>query len=222
MKGKIDKAFLDIGKPLANLMFGTFSMSEGLSHINELLSLSYETICDRLCTCEFPAFIVLNSFERTEQELKDILKDIFSSSYFPKEWAYCVLELLDWIREYSFFSSARNPQFPFESHPSKTYDGIVAIPAKSINPNSPANSKLILEVIEHDGQRFVDPERGRVINTTDYPNEGPAQLTQCLVVKKAAHHFLGKRIYKYVSLCLRWLDITDSEFVLDPETYYIG
>lgn len=222
MKGKIDKAFLDIGKPLANLMFGTFSMSEGLSHINELLSLSYETICDRLCTCEFPAFIVLNSFERTEQELKDILKDIFSSSYFPKEWAYCVLELLDWIREYSFFSSARNPQFPFESHPSKTYDGIVAIPAKSINPNSPANSKLILEVIEHDGQRFVDPERGRVINTTDYPNEGPAQLTQCLVVKKAAHLFLGKRIYKYVSLCLRWLDITDSEFVLDPETYYIG
>ncbi|WMJ22424.1 hypothetical protein RBG61_10550 [Paludicola sp. MB14-C6] len=219
MKGKIDKAFLDIGKQLANLMFGTYSLSEGLSHITDLLSLSYETAYDRLYICEFPAFIVLNTFENTEQELTSLLKNIFSSSYFPKEWAYYVLQLLDWIREYSNFSSERNAQFPFEPHPSKRYDDLAVISAKGINPNNPVNAKLVMHVVEQDGKRFIDPVEGRVINTTYYPTSEPSKLGQCFVVKKAAYAHVAKRINKYISLCKDWLDITDSEFVLDPDTY---
>lgn len=116
MKGKIDKAFLDIGKRISNLMFGTYSFTEGLSQMPELLALTNEMIFERMCMCEFPAFIVLNTYESTEQDLRNNLKDIFSSSYFPKEWAYCVLELLDWIREYNYFISERNPQYPFIIH----------------------------------------------------------------------------------------------------------
>lgn len=221
MKGKIDKAFLDVGKQLANLMFGTYSLSEGLSHVKDLLSLSYETLFDRMCMCEFPAFIVLNTYESTEEELKGVLKDIFSSSYFPKEWAYCVLELLDWIREYSYFSSERNPQFPFVPNVSRTFDNLAVISAKCVNPANPQNAKIILEVIERDSEKFVNPTKGRVLNTTDYPSSSPNELAQCYVVKEVAYTYVAKRVYKYISLCKRWLDTTDSEFILDPDTYYI-
>lgn len=220
MKGKIDKAFLDIGKQLANLMFGTYSLSEGLSHMQEFLMLSYEIIYDRMCLCEFPAFIVLNTFETTEQELNNILKDIFSSSYFPKEWAYCVLELLDWIRMYSYFVSERNSQFPFCSHPSRTFDDLAVISATSINPNNPENSKIVLESIEENGQKYINPTKGKVINITDYPTI-PGKLSACFVIKESSYDSVAEKVYNYISLCNRWLGITDSEFILDPDTYYI-
>lgn len=222
MKGKIDKAFLHVGKQLANLMFGTYSLSDGLSHMTDLLGLSYDTIFDRMSICEFPAFIVLNTFETAEQELNGILKDIFSSSYFPKEWAYCVLELLDWIRVYSNFVSQRNPHFPFSSNTSRSFDDLAVIAGTSINPSNPRNSKVVLESIERDGQRYIYPTEGRIINTTDYPGApGELPLSECFVIKEDSYDAIAKRVYEYVSLCKRWLDITDSEFILDPDTYYI-
>lgn len=222
MKGKIDKAFLSVGKQLANLMFGTYSLSEGLSHIKDLLSLSYEVIFDRMCMCEFPAYIVLNTYESTVQELKDILKDIFSSSYFPKEWAYCVLELLEWIRIYSNITSERYPQFPFDPCDTRTFDDLAAISAKKLNPENPTNSKIILASIMEDGMKYVDTKSGRVINTTEYPIEKASDLTKCLVIKETSYSQIAKHIHKYVELCNQWLDATDSEFILDPEIYYIN
>ena len=183
MKGKIDKTLLDVGKQVANLMFGTYSLSQGLSHMTELLSLSYEDICDRMCNCEFPAFIVLNTYESTELELKVILKDIFSSAYFPKEWAYCVLELLDWIRVYSYISSQRNPEIPFKPRPSRVFDGLAVISAHSVNSSNPRNAKIVLDSVECDGKRYIDPIKGRVINTTEYPSDAPKELSQCYVIK---------------------------------------
>ncbi len=221
MKGKIDKAFLDVGKQLANLMFGTYSLSEGLSHVKDLLSLSYETIFDRMCMCEFPAFIVLNTYESTEEELKGVLKDIFSSSYFPKEWAYCVLELLDWIRAYRNLSMERNPHFPFSPDASSRFDHLSVMPAKNINPSSPENEQIVLEIIEIKGKKTVDVKRGRVLNTTNYPSSYGLDLAQRYTIKESAYRFVAEWIHKYVSLCNNWLDITDSEFILDPDTYYI-
>ena len=221
MKGKIDKAFLAVGKQLANLMFETYTLSEGLSHVKDLLALSYETICDRMAICEFPGFIVLNTYESTERELRDALKDIFSSSYFPKEWAYCVLELLDWIREYSYLCSERNPQFPFAPNPSREFGYLAVIPANGVNPSNPQNAQIVLDVVVKDGERFINPTKGRVLNTTDYPTMPSNELSQCYKVKEADYEYVGRYIFKFVSLCNRWLDITDSEFILDPDTYYI-
>lgn len=221
MKGKIDKSFLDIGKQLSNLIFGTFSLSEGLGHMKELLNLSYEAVLERMCLCEFPAFVVLNTYESTANELREILKDLFSSSYFPKEWAYCVLELLDWIRDYDYFVSERNPQYPFSEKKERMFYDIAVISAQSVNPSNPPNSKIVLRTVEHGGKKYIEPTKGRVINTTEYPCNAPSELSQCYTIKKAAYPFVAKRVYKYIALCRGWLDITDSEFILDPDTYYI-
>ena len=49
MKGRIDKGILDIAKQLANLMFGTYTLSDGLSHVNDLLELEHNTIIKHIC-----------------------------------------------------------------------------------------------------------------------------------------------------------------------------
>lgn len=40
MKGKIDRSILGIVKPMANLVYGTISLSEGLAHVSPLLKCS--------------------------------------------------------------------------------------------------------------------------------------------------------------------------------------
>lgn len=222
MKGKIDKAFLDIGKRISNLMFGTYSLTEGLSQIPELLALSDNIILDRMCMCEFPAFIVLNTYETTEQELRNTLKDIFSSAYFPKEWAYCVLELLDWIRQYNYLISARNPHHPFAHNLSRTFDNLAVVSAQSINQSNPPNTKVVLKSTEHDGKRYIDSIKGQIINSTDFPSSRPGDLSQCYVVCENSYTIMASQIQSFISLCRRWLDITDSEFVLNPDYYYLA
>ena len=132
MKGKIDRSILGIVKPIANLVYGTISLSEGLAHVSPLLKCSTKEIEKHITDIHFPAFIVLNDFDIENTNLQDILKDLFSSSYFPKEWSYTVLELIDWIREYNWFISKRNKTYPFEKIDSSEYDYLAAISAKAI------------------------------------------------------------------------------------------
>ncbi len=113
IKGKIDRSILGIVKPMANLVYGTISMSDGLEHVSPLLNCSLDEIEKRITGAWFPAFIPLNDFEIEKESLQDVLKDLFSSSYFPKEWSYTVLELIDWIREYSWLISERNKDYLF-------------------------------------------------------------------------------------------------------------
>lgn len=221
MKGKIDKAFLDVGKRIANLMFGTYSLSDGLSQIPELLTLSDSIILDRMCMCEFPAFVVLNTYETTEQELRDTLKDIFSSAYFPKEWAYCVLELLDWIRQYNYLISEKNPKRLFTRNLSRAFDDLAVVSAQGINQSNPPNTKVVLKSTEHDGQKYIDLIKGEVINTTDFPSSRPMDLSKCYVICENSYTVMAEQIQKFISLCRRWLDTTDSEFILNPDFYHI-
>lgn len=221
MKGRIDTAFLEIAKRLGNLMFGTCSLSDGLSHVKDLLGLSYEIILDRMSLCEFPAYIMLNTYSETAAQLREILKELFSSSYFPKEWAYTVINLLDWIRAYSYLVSRRNPHTLFEVYSEREFSEIAAVSATAVNPSNPPNSFLVLETYDKDGKRYVDTAGGRVISTTQYPSSRPHELTKCLKVQEPAYEILAKKIFGFIELCKQWLDITDSEFILDPDYYVI-
>ncbi|MEI3561051.1 MAG: hypothetical protein V8Q06_05175 [Acutalibacteraceae bacterium] len=221
MKGKIDRSILGIVKPMANLVYGTISLSEGLAHVSPLLKCSTKEIEKHITDIHFPAFIVLNDFDIENTNLQDILKDLFSSSYFPKEWSYTVLELIDWIREYNWFISKRNKTYPFEKIDSSEYDHLAAISAKAINSNNPNNSFLVLETTTKDGKRYVDTDGGKVINTTHYPTDNAPSLRICLSIKQSNIKSLAEKIYKLVVICQNWLDITDSEFILDPDYYVI-
>lgn len=220
MKGRIDTAFLEIAKRLSNFMFGTYSLSDGLSQINDLLSLSHEIILDRMCLCEFPAFIMLNTYSETANQLRDILKELFSSSYFPKEWAYTVISLLDWIRLYSYLVSRRSHTL-FDVYGERKFSELTVVSATAINPSNPPNSLLVFEIYDKDGKRYVDTAGGRVVNTTQYPHSQPNELEKCLKVKESAYEVLAKKVFDFTELCKQWLHITDSEFIFDPDYYVI-
>ena len=222
MKGRIDRSVLSIAKQMANLVFGTMTMSEGLAKVNDLLNLRTNKCSELLGQVQFPAFIALNTFSEDEDNLKLILRELFSSSYFPKEWSYTVLELLEWIREYNYLISKRNPDYPLVQVEGKEFTNIAAINGKSINPQNPQNSFLILETTKENGKRYIDTTGGKVINTTQYPTNNAPLLRKCYAIKEASVTTFTEIIHKLVLICNNWLDITNEEFILDPDYYWIG
>lgn len=222
MKGRIDCSLLSIAKQMANLVFGTMTMSEGLSRVNDLLNMPVTKCTQSLSQAQFPAFIVLNTFSEDEDNLKLILRELFSSSYFPKEWSYTVLELLEWIREYNYLISKRNKDYPFVQVEGKEYTNVAAINGKSINPQNPQNSFLILETTDNDGKRYVDTTGGKIINTTQYPTNNAPSLRKCYAIKAESVATFKEMIYKLLSICNSWLEITNEEFILDPDYYWVG
>ena len=222
MKGRIDRSILNMAKRMANLVFGTLSMHEGLAQVNDLLNLEVSKCSERLKSVQFPAFIVLNTFSDDEDNLKLILRELFSSSYFPKEWSYTVLELLEWIREYNYLISKRNPDYPLVQVDGKEFTKIAAIDGQSVNPGNPRNSFIILETDTKDGKRYVDTAGGKVINTTQYPTDNAPSLRKCYSIKETAIITFAEKVHKLSIICKNWLDITNEEFILDPEYYWIG
>lgn len=222
MKGRIDRSMLNLAKRMANLVFGTISMSEGLAQVTDLLNTEKEKRILLLSQVQFPAFIVLNTFSEDEESLKLILRELFSSSYFPKEWSYTVLELLEWIREYNYLISSRNKDYPFDLVEGKEFLNVAAISGKAINPQNPENSFLVLETMDKNGKRYVDTTGGKVINTTQYPTNNAPSLRRCFVISPEYVLSVSDTIERLISICNRWLDATNEEFILDPEYYWIG
>lgn len=222
VKGKIDRLLLETLKPFANILYSTISMSEGLSNVSSLLNCKMDEIEEKIKSKQFPAFLVLNDFLLENSNLQEILKDLFSSSYFPKEWSYTVLELMDWIREYNWFISERNKEYPFVALDTKNYNNLAPVNAHSINKSNPQNSFLILETTDKDGHRYVDTKGGKVINQTHYAVDSPLVLKETFCVKEKFISTFSQKIYKLIKICLSWLEITDSEFILDPDFYVIN
>ena len=222
VKGKIDRLLLETLKPFANILYSTISMSEGLSNVSSLLNCKMDEIEEKIKSKQFPAFLVLNDFLLENSNLQEILKDLFSSSYFPKEWSYTVLELMDWIREYNWFISERNKEYPFVALDTKNYNNLAPVNAHSINKSNSQNSFLILEITDKDGHRYVDTKGGKVINQTHYAVDSPLVLKETFCVKEKFISTFSQKIHKLIKICLSWLEITDSEFILDPDFYVIN
>ena len=155
MKGRIDKNILDVAKQIANFMFGTYTLSEGLLHTKDLLDLDYDAILNKLPTCEFPGFILMNTYETPESQLRDILKEILSSSYFPKSWSYTVLMFLDWLRQYNLLFSPRNKNSTIEENTERDFSNISVISASEFNKNNPINAKIVIENYIKDGKKYI-------------------------------------------------------------------
>ena len=221
MKGRIDKNILDIAKQIANLIFGTYTMSEGLLHVKDLINLDNNTILDKISACKFPGFILMNTYETTESQLRDILKEILSSSYFPKFWSYTMLKLIDWLRQYKYMFSPRNKNLYVEEILNNDYTNISVISASEFNKNNPINAKIVIENYTKDGKTYIDTKKGRVLNTIEYPNYY-IELTKCFRIKEAHCENMAKLISDFIAICQKWLDNTDSEFILDPDYYVIG
>lgn len=221
MKGKIDRAYLNIAQKLACIMFGVVSLSEGLSNVNNLLNLEESDIEDKLKYFESPAFIVLDTFEESDLVLQESLKEMTSSSKFPDEWPHAVITLIDWIRSYSYYVSSRNNPFPFGNIDGMRDDRFALVRASSINPANPVNSFLVLETYDEAGKTYVDPKGGKVINTTTYPCEKPSDLSAILRINTIEYGALASKIYWFIKDCNKWLDISGKEFILDPAYYFI-
>lgn len=223
MKGKIDKCFLDISKKICNLVFETVSMSSGLADTTELLKMNSNEIKEKLGTIVFPAFVFMDQYETTGKELREILKDLFSSNYFGKDWTKTVLNLINWLRIHQNIVSLREYKKFVLDTDENISDKFAVVSGHAINPINPPNAKIVLEVIhkQGDSKKYIDPEQGKVVNTLECPTM-PKTLERIYRINIDKAEYLSEHIYEFIRICNEWLELTDCEFILDPDYYQIG
>lgn len=224
MKGRIDRSLLDVCKQLSNMIFGTVSMSEGLAHTPDYLSMTLEMVKKHLEYAEILGFIVLNNYQGVAENLQQILKELLSSNYFPREWTYTVLEAIDWIRSYAFLISCKTPNCALNQIKGKECDDYAAILGTAINKDNAPNTYLILEVTKGKDKKYIDPQAGRVVNCTQYLIDRtamPDPFKQYYSFKSQSIESTAELFIRWSNICKRWLDNTGSEFILDPDRYYI-
>jgi hypothetical protein len=222
MKRRIDKAYLDIAKGLANFLYGTTSMSTGLANVSKFLNLNNKQVLEIIKERKIPAFVVYNTYEQTSVELRDILKEVLSSQYFAKKWSYYILELIEWINHYSYMVSKRNKDFPFEeiAHEESIRYGV--IDAHKMNNANPLGSKIIVELFDDNSKKYIeDGNGGKVINITQYPIDDDEKLTKTVKVNEKHNVYVANIVCDFIKNCAGWLDDTDSEFILDPDFYVL-
>lgn len=217
MKMKIDKCMLNVLKKASNVLGQGISMSEGLAKVNEFMNLSDLQIIEVLERSKCPSYLFLDTYETTQREVKELIKGLLSSSYYPKDWIRTLVEFDFWITRYLYYFSTRNYEsyLVFEQPP--LTNKLVAVSGRKLNKSNPPNSYLILEKIS-DNKSTVQNE-GRVINVTQYPIE-PAILCKLCAVNIAYIKEIQLLFSTLQKIVNDWLDLTD-EFILDPEYYPI-
>lgn len=221
MKARIDKNLLEVSKQFSNILFNSVSMSDGLANTINFLKLSDLEIKNKLLDVKFPDFLFLNTYEKVISELREILKELLSSTYFSKEWSYTILNFIEWIRQYKYIVSERNPIQILEYITEEPLEEYVIVSGKSINQENSINLQLIFEPIYENGRRFVDSIHGKVINITQYPKDALNPLGKLCKFNRGEIDVIYKCFCEFQEICKSWLDITDSEFILDPDYYII-
>lgn len=218
MKMRIDGNMLNILKKSGNIFFKGTTMSEGISNVNAFTNLSSEQIEQELKEIHCPAFLFLDTYESTTNEVNEIIRELSSSKYYPRSWIESVIQLKFWLTSYYFYFSPRNYNNHLEFIEDTEYNSLIAVKGRELSSDNPKHSFIILENLEDKDER--DRTDGKVINITEFTID---RKLLCKTVRVTPNY-----IYQITSLFSlltnisnKWLDETNSEFILDPNFYIL-
>ncbi len=214
VKGKIDYCFLEVLKHISTIVYDTYSMSDSLRKVTDLLNLEKNKLFDLLTKREsILGFFAYKNLKDVQEKLIELFNTINSSSNYPTDWAVTILSLNDWIRSFQWHISFRrdNPIFIKTLNPIRKF-GVIS--AGNMNKSNRPDSYILLHMI--------DNEQGKVLNVGTMIRVEREILVSPFKFNSLALEPFCECIWRVIQLSNNWLDITGSEFILDPEYYHIG
>lgn len=208
LKGKMDYCFLSILKQLCCIIFGTVTMSDALSKVNDLLQLSQLEIYQKLVDGhKILGFFTENNLMDIREKLDNIFVSITNSNVFPQKWSLTVLKLIDWLRSYQWYISSRS-QIPLSSKAKLSIGSFDVVKGSDLNPNNPPNSYLLIK-----------KAGGRVLySATISKIDRHVLLTMQNIIPENAEKYC-ECFYRLINITNEWLSSVGDEFIFDPDYY---
>lgn len=212
MKIRIDFCLLEILKKISNILFGTLSMSEGLCNVHTLIDLKYDEVFDKLDSSQFFAFFVLSDYLHEYKLINELVKDLHSSIYCDKSWLNTVLEIKSWIEEYRHLITKRFNKdllqvINEDNHQFQLLD------AKKINPINKSGYIFAKKINNKDEFQVLNV--GTITKQNDYNPLSVVKISESYKKK------FTNQICDIITISNSWLDITNAEFILDPNKYVL-
>jgi len=213
-KKKIDRCILDIAKTLCNLVYGSVSMSEGLARVSSFMNLEPDILNNTMMEAEFLGCFFFNVYTTQKEDLIEILEVMLASSYFPREWSVFIISLLEWIDRKTRLTIPNYEPFPVVKTDTKPNGNYGLASAYKMNSDNPKNSYLLLEKLNEDESIVIN---SLILRGAPHKESWLAMFT----LNKNVPEILISLVTDFIKLCDNWLELTDGEFILDPEYYTI-
>lgn len=165
---------------------------------------------------QYPAFLFLDTFESTSIEIKELIKELSSSSYYPQSWINCAIELCFWLTTYYSYFSPRNYLNHMIYLEDSKFENLVEIKSRELLSDNPKHAFLILENLRITNKN--DRGKGRVINITEFPIDDYL-LCKINGISLEYVHQITLLYSSLKNIANNWLEVTNSEFILDPNYY---
>lgn len=213
IKGKIDYCILAILKQLCCLVYGTITMTDALTKVDDLLELSQSEIHDKLTDShQILGFFTENDLRDVREKLDGIFVMLTTSTVYPQRWSLIVLQLVDWLRSYQWYVSSRS-KFPLTSKARLSIGTLDIIDGRKLNPSNPSNSYLLVKKIGGSNVKVLysatmpDIDRHILLTMQNIIQENTLKYSECF--------------YRLNIIANEWLSSTGDEFILDPDYYEI-
>jgi len=213
LKGKIDYCLLAILKQLCCIVFGTVTMSDALSKVNDLLRLNQLELNERLADGhQILVFFAENNLQDIRENLENIFLSTTTSTIYPQRWSLAILQLVDWVRSYQWYISGRS-KFPLASKAKQSIGTFDIIKGNSLNHSNPSDSYLLIKKIGN--------TNGQVLYSATMTNvDRHILLTMQNIIKESTEKYC-ECFYRLINIANEWLSSSGDEFILDPDYYVI-
>jgi len=148
--------------------------------------------------------------------INEIIRELSSSAYYPRGWIESVIQLSFWLTSYYYYFFPRNYNEHLVLIEDTEYNSLTAVKGRELSSDNPKHSFIILENLEVKVER--DQTNDRVINTTEFTAERKL-LCKTVGVSPNYIYQITSLFSMLTNISNKWLDETNSEFILDPNFY---
>ena len=206
IKVQADTQILCIINHLYKILFGYIREGQSFEFVDKFMNLEFEEIKDILLKRKFLGFQVYKKFEEIEDNLKNVLDKITSSSHYKRELGLPLANLIKWLLSFSKLNSSRQSPDLFVKV-NERIDGFNAVYGPDINPTN-KDGYILLEKINEEHSMVRDfgefQEKQKIDAMLDY-----------VVMNKK---YIDEYAHKFIELILiidKWLIVSGGEFLVD-------
>jgi hypothetical protein len=204
LKVQVDTQILSLLNSIYKILYGYIGQKT-FSNYETILNLELDEIKE-LLNRKFLGFQVFKHYRTVERELCNIARDFLSSAYYKKEIGIVIVNIIKWINKFEKVNSLRHYQEFFISNNEKANEFNVVF-GPDINPKN-KEGYLLLEKLDNNYGQVVDYGEFQTQKHIDL------MLHYFYLNTKYIPHY-ANILYEFINLVKRWLQLSNSEFIVD-------
>ncbi len=211
-KMQVDREAMGVISQLMKTLYPLEQADRTFKGFNKFLTLSKDEIRENLIINEYFGFQVFRAWDSYQENLENILKNVFIIKKLDSEQVIAIITILKNIRA---MEDAQKTDEMFIATGKKLL-GYKLVKGDSINPSDIEHPDRFLLLKHLTGDKFV------VIDFPDIPKYNEEKAFKTYKVNPVYLDFFTETIFDFTTALNKWISLTGNEFLVDTKAFRLG